>query len=405
VTDRAYLLNQVRLDGFLTIGVLLYAVGLPKLMVFLGLARELTWLPVWDAWGTYALVGLVPLTLFRVRRAFRRVGTRASSEVATRLYAGCTYLVLPPLHGTSALATRFSEKGDIWAQIAGLLPEGESLIVELVRTQVRLCYLMTGMRSTLEGGIIPQVMATLPGTQVRRVMFEEDPLLQVLTASGETTCLNLRPRKKKMQIHPASTQPFLAMVGALAQLPEGIQGGLRLLIRSDRDSSLDFQINANVQSIPLLNQRNPAYQSGTRMPWESRLLTQQDQETQRDLHTRAGRHLLDVCVQVWAHAADTASAMRHATLLAHTLQSQYTPANPLTAHSYKGELLDRAYPPYGGRHWTDQEVGTLFYFAGREAYEIASMLDLSRTRPLAPDPIHAFVPEMRLLPLRHEEVA
>jgi hypothetical protein len=404
MTDRAYLFNQLRLTGLLAMAVLLYAVGLPKLMLFLGLARRLTWLPIWDLWGTYALVGLIPLTLFSFRRAFRSVGTRASKEVTTRLYAGCTYLVLPPLHGTSALAARFSEKGDIWAQIAGLLPEGESLIVELVRTEASLCYLISGMRTTLDGGIIPQVMATLPGTQVRPVPLEEDPLLPILTTPGETRCLNLRPRHGKMQIHPASTQPFLAMVGALAPLPEGIQAGIRLLIRSDKDSSRDFQISANVQSIPILNQRNPAYTNDTRMPWESRVLTQQDQETQRDLQTRAGRHLLDVCVQVWAHAGDTTTATRHTELLAHTLQSQYTPANPLTTHAYTGNLLDRAYPTYAGRHWTDQELGTLFHFVGREGYDIAPLLRLARTRPLVPDPIHYFTPDMRVLPLRNEEV-
>lgn len=405
MTDRGYLLNQLRRNGLMMGAVLLYAVGLPKLMLFLGMARRLTWLPIWDLWGTYALIGLIPLSLVSVRRAFRSVGIRATQEVTTRLHAGCTYLILPPLHGTGTLAARFHEKGDIWAQIAGLLPEGESLIVEVVRTDSTLCYLMTGMAHTLEGGVLPQVMATLPGTQVRRMSLEEDPLLTILSTPGATDTLNLRPRHGKRQIHPATTHPFLAMVGALAHLPEGIQGGVRLLIRSDKDSPLAFQVNANVQSIPILNQRNPAYTNETRMPWESRLLTQQEQDTQRDLQTRAGRHLLDVCVQVWAHAASPVSATLHAQLLAHTVQSQYTPANPLSAHNATGNLLDRAYPPYGGCHWTDQELGTLFHFVGKEGYDITPRLWVTRIRPLVPDPIHFFTPQMRLLPLRHEELS
>lgn len=403
MTDRNYVVTQLRLYG-LVVGVVgLYAVVLPKLMLFLNFARRFPWLVVWDPWSLYVLVGLVPLLVLGIYRTVASVHVRAAKEVSQRLQDGCTYLIMPPMHARSALAARFREKGDIWAQIARLLPEKESLIVDLVRTPHQLCYLLTGRRTTLEIGVIPQLMATLPDTQVRLLSVTEDPCVATLLGAQTVVCRTLRPQKGKVQIRPATSEPFLAMVGALAQLPNEVSAGLRLYLRSDADSSQAFQRQADVQSIPLLNQRNPDYtRSETKLPWERRLVTQQEQELQRDLHTRAGRHLLDVCVLVWTQAPDPAQATVYADMLSYTLQSQYTPTNPLSSQPYTGDLLDRTYPPFRGRHWTDQELGTLWQFVGKAGYEIAPMLELSRTRPLTPDPGHFYHHGMQTLPVRME---
>lgn len=378
MTERRIWWQSVR-DLCLGLGaVALYALGLPWLFVVLGKGGE--WLLTLLGASGYVLILLLILLVCGLWYHWRQM-RGYPDRFAGRLQAeGITYLLLPdrdlaPRHPAART------DADLWAELGDLLPRREHLALDLLKRETSVAFVLQGLPDAARAAAT-QIMAHYPGTQVRQLSPDEDPLLAV-QATAAWWCA-LRPTDKHRPVQAAVQDPCLALLSEVARLPGRVQGGLQVLARHDPYSTLDLERRAIRKSLPVLNMRNPRYER-YRPLWEVGVVDQSDQRDLAEWSTRARRAFLDVQLVVWASAETEAAAKRCARQLAQTVIAQYGPSNPLKVHREGVGLPHRRrFTPFGGWSWTDQEIGSLLHLVGREGVAVAPNLQCATARILPP---------------------
>ena len=384
MTDRKALWQRLRRVAALVAVSGIYLLLLPTLIVTLWEGRPWSWLAALAALRReVALVLLVALCAGALQQlvALRHQPRRFSRQLQAE---GVSYLLL----ADRELVARHpldKRDGDLWGEIATLVPIGEYLAFDCVGSAEQVMLLVTGLPHAARAAAT-QLMAHWPGTQLRPLVGIQEPLARL---AAETELYHwhchIRPTARRHPIQPAVADPALALLSEVARLPEGVQGGLQLLVGPNPYSGHNLEQTAIRKSVPILNHRNRRYEELYRQPWETTVIDRSDQRDIEEWSARANRRFLDVQLVVWAAATDLAPARQHARQLARTAVAQYGPRNPLRlTHEAQGSCASRQRRLFAGGNWTDQELGTLFHLFGREGVAVAPTLAMASAKILPP---------------------
>lgn len=378
---RRQLWGRVQLVFALVSLAAFYLVGLPWLMTALDVAARWPGATALYPWRWTLLAACPLLFLVGVAFAYRHLQGQVRQQHDRLATSGVSYRLLPRVVEGSARPNPRAG-GDLWAQVATLLPARELVSLEVVGQEEDAFFLLRALPATTRA-LGTQLLADWPGTQLQRL--DLDPLVELAAAGYAAWWVEVRPTHAQRPIRPAVTDPGLALLGELVRLRAGVQGGLQVVVRPDPTSPQQMAARAEAKSIPLLNRHNRLYHEVYRQPWESALATASDQREMDEAQGRAQRPFLNAHLVVWATAETRERAHCAAQQLAQVVIAQYGPSNPLVVGSAGAGLpVQRASGLFQGRPWTDEELGTLLHLVGAEGPAAAPGLRVATARTLPP---------------------
>lgn len=344
-------------------------------------------------WGVYLLAVLYSnglLYLLRGREAewlnLLRTAGRVVLFAGLPLLVGMSFLVWwQALHRQAALHRRLQDEGrtvlllprpdarlevdrvGLWARLADVIPRNEHVAFELTGGAEEVIFSIRAMTGVVRS-ILTQVMAEWPGTQARTVEKPEDDPLYVSNRS--TWWVEVRPASSERSIVASVPDPLMALLTEIARLPQGVQGGLQVLVRGDPFT----RSRLGRKAARLTAQRS----TGKSL---------EQKRGEKGLDQRAQRLFLETRLVVWASAGSDEMARSVARSLARTLIAQFGPSNPLRrAAEGVGVPVEREFPLFGGRPWTDNELAVVAHLVGKDGRDVAPQLRVAPAKPLPPSP-------------------
>lgn len=344
--------------------LLLVTAGFPWLAEFLGtrVASEpgLVRLAALGEVTRYLIPVVLLLLLSRslVRAARREI--RLSDQMQTE---GVTYLLLPRRNGQPVRATQVQ----LWRRIAEILPPEQHVSFEVGGGRGGIVFSLRAPSATLAREVVSKVLEEWPHTQVEQAEGYV-PLPMVEAVAWAEVC----PQNREQPILLATPDPVGALLTQLAVLPDGVSGGMQVLVRADPYTDLRLSRKA-----ARLTSKKP--ESG---PYAYRPSAEEQRRVQ-ELDQRARERFVEVRVLLWAAAADEAEARAWAQKLAYVLTGQFNQGTLLTGNRLQRgaegmeALTARTFPLLTGMPWTTSELGALAYLPGRDGQIAAPQLRMA----------------------------
>lgn len=140
---------------------------------------------------------------------------------------GVVRLVLPRVDAKTTMA----DAVQFWNQVSDLIPKYQHITFEMAGSSHRVNFALAADAGA-NRALIMQAMADWPGTQSAPVdTAEDDPLF---VAEGQSAVqIVLRPKQSRRPIQTAVTDVLAAPLVEIARLPEGVKGGVLVLVRGD----------------------------------------------------------------------------------------------------------------------------------------------------------------------------
>lgn len=276
---------------------------------------------------------------------------------------GVVRLVLPRVDAK----TSAKDAIQFWNQVSDLIPKHQHVTFELAGSNLGVNFAL-GADAGANRSLILQAMADWPGTQSKPVAdAEDDPLY--IEPGQKAVQIVLRPKHDGKPIQTAVNDVLAAPLVEIARLPEGVKGGVLVLVRGD---------NQTKKKLGAIAAKETAEKTTGKSLEQKRSI--------KDADSRAQRIFLEVRVIVWAAANSTAMAQSVARSLARSVKAQYEATNPLEQVIEKEKQPRRVFPLFSGRPWTDAELATLAHLEGEPGAAIAPQLETAPARPLPPSP-------------------
>jgi hypothetical protein len=259
------------------------------------------------------------------------------------------------------------EAVQFWNQVSDLIPKHQHITFELAGSSLGVNFALCADAGA-NRALIMQAMADWPGTQSRPVeTAAEDPLFN--TDGQAAFTIVLRPAHRDKPIQTAVADVLAAPLVEISRLPDGVKGGLLVLVRGD--SVTRSQLGA-------VAAKETAEKSTGKSLERKRAIKAAD--------SRAQHIFLEVRLLIWAAAGSEKMARSVARSLARSVKAQYESSNPLETVSEKTMRPRRVFPLFTGRPWTDAELATLAHLEGATGSAMAPQLETAPSRPLPPAP-------------------
>ncbi len=285
---------------------------------------------------------------------------------------GIVRLVLPRIDAKTAA----KDAVQFWNQVSDLIPKHQHVTFELSGSNLGVNFVL-GADAGANRALILQAMADWPGTQSMPVeASEEDPLF--VPPEQSAVQIVLCPKFANRPIETAVTDVLAAPLVEISRLPEGVKGGILILVRGN---------NQTKKKLGAIAAKETAEKTTGKSLEQKRSVKAAD--------SRAQRIFLEVRVVIWASAGTAAMARSVARSLARSLKAQYESTNPLDQFSEIEKPPRRVFPLFAGTPWTDEELATLAHLEGKPGAEIAPQLETAPARPLPPSSDCRIPPEAK----------
>lgn len=335
---------------------------------------------VWLAWGMMNLPGLLggrplpfpgpcPGILALARWLFPALAVlmlglalaterQRHARAASAMREGKTMLLLPRADLQAA------KQISLWARVADVIPRGAWVSWEVSGGPDGIAFAVRAPEEVFRT-YVTQIMAEWPGS---RLQAAEDP---VSVPEGRAAWqVEVAPASAERPIEPSVPDPLLAFLTEAARLPEGVRGGLQVLVRGDPVTRRRLGGKAARQS------------AGAR-----RAESLEQKRAVKGLDERAQHLFLECRLIVWATAGTEEMARSVARSLARTLRAQFGPSNPLEQVAEgPGVPAGRDFPLFAGKPWADNELAAVAHLVGKEGLGVAPQLRTAPARPLPPSP-------------------
>jgi hypothetical protein len=332
----------------------------------------LSWLSQWGPCIVGAVlmlaIGLGTLGYFRMTRIHAQYSQGFASQ-AKRV------LLLPRADMPEVKLDRVS----LWLRITDLIPFGEHMAFELSGSEQGLAFSMCASEKFLHAALT-QVMSEWPGVHALPLKDpEEDPLP---SSEGKSAWwVEIGPASTDPPIIPTTPDPLLALMTEIAHLPQGVRGGLQILMRGDPFTRSRLGTRAARLTADTTKTQNLQLKRGA-----------------KSLDERAQHMFLETRLVLWASATGQNMAQSVARSLARTLASQFGASNPVRPRGEgTGVLVQRRFPLFVGRPWADNELAAVAHLVGQNARASAPQLRTAPARSLPPAPDCRVPPQARVV--------
>jgi len=277
---------------------------------------------------------------------------------------GKTVLLLPRPDARPVMVSQI----DLWSRLAEIIPKGEHIAFELSGGALGIAFSIRATEGVVRS-VVTQIISEWPGSRVQRVERKEDDPL----SPADSTCawwVEIAPSSSEAPIETVVPDPLIALLTEIARLPQGVQGGLQVLVRGDPFT----RSRLGRKAARLTAQRS----TGKSL---------EQKRGEKGLDQRAQRLFLETRLVVWASAGSDEMARSVARSLARTLIAQFGPSNPLRRVAEGvGVPVEREFPLFGGLPWTDGELAVVAHLVGKDGLDIAPQLKVAPAKPLPPSP-------------------
>ncbi len=299
-----------------------------------------------------AVAGWFLMALLRQSWINYRIGRRGSIR-----------LVLPRVDAK----TNPKDAVQFWNQVSDLIPKHQHVTFELAGSTLGVNFAL-GADKGANRALVMQAMADWPGTQSKLVEKPEDDPLYIPDGQKAVQIV-LRPKFSGKSITTAVSDVLAAPLVEIARMPEGVKGGILVLVRGDNQTKKKLGAEAAKET---------AQKTTGKSLEQKRSIKAAD--------SRAQHIFLEVRVIIWAAANTTSMAQSVARSLARSVKAQYEATNPLEQVAETEKPPCRSFPLFAGRPWTDTELATLAHLEGEPGAAIAPQLATAPARPLPPSP-------------------